>query len=115
MVNRRTHRSLKKTKKPKSPDPPYDETRRGLGLTTTKRSSERRPTKPTRERRVMGEAGLKACEKRARMDGSMQPSEDAIGLMKFAIDRLAEVPSTTATTSVEPNTWTGKCSSAAGT
>jgi hypothetical protein len=46
----------------------------------------------TRERRVMGEAGLKACEKWARMNGSAQPSEDAIGLMKLAIDRLAGNP-----------------------
>jgi hypothetical protein len=46
----------------------------------------------TRERRVMGEAGLKACTKLARMNGSTQPSEDAISLMKLAIDRLSESP-----------------------
>jgi uncharacterized protein (DUF2132 family) len=46
----------------------------------------------TRPRRVMGEAGLKACEKLARMNGSTKPAEDAISLMKLAIDRLAESP-----------------------
>jgi len=46
----------------------------------------------SRPRKVMGEAGLKACTKLARMTGSTQPSEDAIGLMKLAIDRLAESP-----------------------
>ena len=46
----------------------------------------------TRQRRVMGEAGLKACTKLARMNGSTTPSEDAISLMKLAIDRLAESP-----------------------
>jgi hypothetical protein len=46
----------------------------------------------TRQRRVMGEAGLKACEKWARMNGSTNPAEDAIELMKHAINRLAESP-----------------------
>lgn len=46
----------------------------------------------TRQRRVMGEAGLKACTKLARMNGSTKPAEDAVSLMKLAIDRLAESP-----------------------
>jgi hypothetical protein len=46
----------------------------------------------TKQRRAMGEAGLRACEKMARMNGSTRPSEDAVTLMKLAIDRLAESP-----------------------
>jgi hypothetical protein len=46
----------------------------------------------TKQRRTMGEAGLKACEEFALMRGSVTPFEDAIALMKLAIDRLAESP-----------------------
>jgi hypothetical protein len=46
----------------------------------------------TKQRRSMGEAGLKACEKMARINNSANPAEDAIALMKVAIDRLAESP-----------------------
>lgn len=46
----------------------------------------------TKQRRSMGEAGLKACEKLARLNNSLQPAEDAVALLKLAIDRLAESP-----------------------
>jgi hypothetical protein len=46
----------------------------------------------TKQRRVMGEAGLRACEKLARLNGSTNPAVDAVALMKLAIDRLAESP-----------------------
>jgi hypothetical protein len=43
----------------------------------------------TKQRRSMGEAGLKACEELARTKNSVKPAEYAIVLMKRAIDRLA--------------------------
>jgi hypothetical protein len=43
----------------------------------------------TKQRRSMGEAGLKACETLARTKNSVRPAEDAIVLMKRAIDHLA--------------------------
>ncbi|MCU1248694.1 MAG: putative phage replication protein [Edaphobacter sp.] len=46
----------------------------------------------TKQRRAMGEAGLKACRRMAALSGSVAPDVDAIELMKLAIDRLAESP-----------------------
>lgn len=44
------------------------------------------------ERRRMGEAGLKACEKMARLNGSHDPAKDAVELLRLAIERLAAHP-----------------------
>ena len=46
----------------------------------------------TPERRRMGEAGLRACEKLARLNGSADSARDAMALLRLAIDRLAESP-----------------------
>ncbi len=46
----------------------------------------------TKQRRTMGEMGLKACKRMALLSGSEDPDRAAVELLKLAIDRLAESP-----------------------